>query len=644
MESIATPFALPAACRYAALKTIRQDKSKLLRPKEKLNIWQWAEKNRVFAKGVSVVSKHGPVPYRVAYAPHQKEIQESITDPLVQVNVLQMASQVGGKTEIILNAQGYFTEHDPRNQIVMYPTIEASEKFSKKKLAPMIASSPVLEKLFHPSRSRDSGNTILVKEFIGGSIFLIGANSAASLRGATGSVLFADEIDTKTECNEGDPIELLFKRGESYDDVVKVLASTPTIPGAPIDFWFNKSDQRYWFVPCPACGVFHTFVWKNVIWPKGSPEDAYMLCDVCHEKLQDGDRIKMYFAGRWQATAPFKGVRGFHLNHIYCPWPAHKSFKNRLHQMAEEFLRAVKKGSAALRVWTNTAEVKTFTEQDDEKPSATGLIARCESYGGADPKNPVIIQAACLLTAAVDVQINRLEVEVVAHGQGEETWGVEKLTFPGNPHNPDTWKPLDDLLSKNYRHESGNTLRIIIMLIDSGDGKTKKAVYTFVNRRQPRRVYAIKGSSVANSPLLATANSQKKKGASIRLFTIGTDTGKATIYAWLNIEEPGPRYMHFPKGFGYDDEYFAQLTAESVHTIYRKGVSIREWKKDRERNEGLDLRVYTLAAIEILRPNMQKLAALVSKKIEPQTAIQPGQVVAVQPPRRRIMLPGRYRR
>lgn len=603
-------FILPAQDRESTAAKLFLRLSQIFRPKDRLNIWQWADKKRWLAKGVSAKAKNGKVRYNSALAPHQREMQESPLDPEVQVTVYLGASQVMGKTEVIGNVCGYHIEHQPTSQIVMYPTIEAAEKWSKKKFTPMIEASECFIGLLRPPRSRDSGNTILVKEFTGGSLYAIGANSTTSLRGASGELLIGDEIDSMEETKEGDAVELLFKRGESYPRCIKILSSTPTFPGAPIDYWFKLSDQRYWFVPCVKCGFSQTYKWKNVTWPEGKPEDTVYLCDQCAAALDDKQRLEMYFSGIWKPTAPFKGIRGFHMNGIYCPWPSHKGFNGRLHQMAVEHMRATAKGRSAIKVRVNTFLAETFIDEVEAKPDWKILLDRRESYGLEE--NPLLPAQVCLLIASVDVQHDRLEVEVIGHGPEAETWGIEYRQLFGNVQLPEVWKSLDDLLDRQFTHPCGGALRPVIMVIDSGDGQTSDAVKRFVRPRQSRRVYAVKGSSTPNAPLVATAKIQKK--SRVQIFTIGTDTAKATIYARLNIAMPGPRFMHFPKGRGYDEAYFKGLTSESCRTEYRKGKPIRVWKKDRERNEPLDIRVYEMAAEEILNPNYKRLMKAVEMK------------------------------
>jgi phage terminase large subunit GpA-like protein len=118
-----------------------------------------------------------------------------------------------------------------------------------------------------------------------------------------------------------------------------------------------------------------------------------------------------------------------------------------------------------------------------------------------------------------------------------------------------------------------------------------------------KRVFAIKGSSEPGKPIVSrpTKNSMGR----VKLFMIGTDTAKETIFARLKIEEFGPGYVHYYERL--DDEFFKQLTAERIVTRYTKGMPKREWVKIRARNEALDMFVYNMAALAILNPNLEKL-------------------------------------
>jgi phage terminase large subunit GpA-like protein len=549
------------------------------------------------AKGVSAKTLEGPRLYSSADAPHQRKMQEAPTDPSVQVTVYIGASQVMGKTEMFNNILGYHMDWEPRSSIVMYPQLDAAEKYSKKKFTPMIEASPCLSEIVKPARARDSGNTILVKDFRGGAVFFVGANSPASLRGASGAVLLGDECDSNPpSCgSEGDPVELLFKRGESFPRCVKILASTPTIKGQSIIWdWFELSDQQYWFVPCAKCGAYQVLTWKQIVWPKGQPERCEMLCSVCAAALNDRQRLEMYYAGEWRPTAPFSGVRGFHLNGIYAPWPCQKGFQSRLHQMAVEHLRAVKKGEAALQVWTNTFLCELW-EVKCEEIDHQGLVERAEEYSPEKVPMGVII-----VLAVIDVQKDRLECESVGLGEDDETWGIEHRKFFGDTEQDQVWQDLGaHLTGTRYRREDGVELPITASGIDMRHKPHK--VREFVQGAGVARCFPVYGVG-GDSPILVQPRFNKHYR--LRTFAVCDKQGKDTVFARLRIAQPGPRFMHYCKGHGYSEEYFLQLTAEALRKSKVRGVTVFKYEKIRERNEALDLRKYFLAVVDILRPNL----------------------------------------
>lgn len=601
------------------------DLGALLRPRPRRNIWQWADENRYLAKGASEKSEHGNVRYESSVAPHQREPQETPLDPRVQMTVFIGASQIAGKTEIINNVVGYHMDYKPTNCVVMYPTIEATEKYSKKKFTPMVDATPVLSKILSPARSRTSSNTILVKDFLGGSVFMVGSNSTTSLRGASGAVLIGDEIDDYEDDigGQGDPVDLLWKRGESYPNAIKFLSSTPTVEGVSrIWHYFEQSDRRFWFMPCVHCGKEIIFKWSHqskidnalpcaiMHYEKTNTRGARLVCQECFKPISDPQRLEMYYAGRWVATVPFVGIAGFHLNWLYCPWMAHKGFDNRLHEFAEEWERAKKKGTNSLKVIINTGLAECFAEEYEKPPDHEALMLRCEPYETEIPE-PVVY-----LTGFVDVQNDRLEYEWLGWGEGEETWGIETGKLFGNPHQPAVWADLDAQLSRSFHHPSGARLKISCVLIDSGGQSDNRAfalpVYRFVRRRQGRFIFASKGANVIGAPIVV--GHLQKNG--ILLQNVGADVCKSTVYDRIKLHEPGPYYCHFPQGRGYDEEYFKQLTAEQVTQTKVRGSTKRAWVKRRARNEALDMRAGNLAAFEIRNPNLSAIRESIIKSVE----------------------------
>lgn len=536
-----------------------------------------------------------------------------------------MASQIGGKTEMINNCMFYHMHWKPSQCIIMYPTIDSAEKYSKKKFTPSALATPEIERILAPARARDSGNTILVKEFVGGSIFFVGSNSTASLRQASGPVLIADEIDDPKcrENQDGDPVELLWKRGESFSKVTQIVSSTPTIKGAsPIWNWFESSDQRYWFVPCVHCSEYITFTWSMMQWPKGEPSKAVLICPKCAMEINDAQRREMYFAGEWRATAPFKGIRGFHLSGLYSPWKSKSSYANMLHQFAEDCTRSARKGSSAVRVWVNTFLCQTY-EIESEKVEASSIAKRSENYG------PEIPDGVMVIVAGIDTQGDRICIDIVGVGAGEETWGIKYQEIYGNPLLPAVWAELDKALDVKFRKADGTELRIVAAGVDTGGVPgVSGIVMDYCKARSARRIFAMKGSSRPADPIAAGPRRNNRRKC--HLWIIGTDTAKSLLMSRLKQTEAGPGYMHFPLGkeYGYDENYFSMLTAEEVRQEFKRGRATRVWVKVRPRNEALDCRVYALGALTVLQPDFRAIEKRVNR-IKPVT--DPGKTAESEP-------------
>ena len=558
-----------------------------------LSISQWAERYRYLSPEAS--SRPG----KWSSLPMQVEPMDAALDPEVESLCLMWASQAAGKTEIILNIQGYFIDHDPSPQLVIQPTVEAGETYSKDRLSPMVRDTPRLRGTIRDPRSRDSGNTILHKIFPGGHLTVIGANAPAGLAMRPIRVLLCDEVDRypSSAGTEGDPILLAKKRTDTYQDAVIVFTSTPTIKDfSRIEAEWKQSDQRYWFVACHACGTFQRLYWAGVKWPEGEPAKAYYQCEKCEAHWNEAERVEAIKKGEWRPTTPFKGKRGYHLNAIYSIFPPKKGFKTRIHQMVAHFLEAKRLGEQAQRVWTNTDLAETWEVKGQSLESGP-LMNRIETYGDTLPAGILV------LVAGVDVQANRIEIEVIGYGAGDESWGVVCTTIDGSPEMDATWEEFDRFLLREYIHSSGHKLRVACCCIDTG--YKSKQVYAFCRARTIRRVFAVKGSSIPNMPLVTRP--QKTSVRQVLLFSVGTDTAKEIIYSRLLIDEPGPRFCHFPVGSGYNEEYFDQLTSEKCSTEWEKGKPRRVWIKKRARNEALDRRVYALAALEILNPDWNAL-------------------------------------
>lgn len=499
-----------------------------------------------------------------------------------------------GKTEILLNIIGYFVDYDPSPILLLQPTLEMAQTFSKDRLAPMLRDTPALRGKVSDSKSKTSGNTMLHKTFPGGHITMAGANSPASLASRPIRILLADEVDRYpvSAGTEGDPVKLAEKRTTTFWNRKKVKVSTPTIAGqSRIEMDYEDSTQEIYCLPCPSCGDLQQIKRACLVHTYDDDElkkvDA--TCESCGSVHSESEWKSS--EGEWVARARHSKTRGFHLNEYISPW-------RRWLDIEVDFLQA-KKSPETLKTFVNTSLGETWEEEGETIEHET-LYNRREHYPAKVPRE------ACVLTAAVDVQDDRLEIGVEGWAVGEENWKIDFQILRGDPARPNLWKKLDEVLSTRYLHESGVELPIACTTIDSGGHYTQE-VYKFVKGKAARRVYAIKGKSQAGAPIVGRPS--KSNLGKVDLYTIGTDTAKEIIYARLKNMEPGAGYIHFPVDRLFDEEYFLQLTAEKCIKKYIKGVATKVWEKKRPRNEALDLAVYNIAALLILNPSYKALAA-----------------------------------
>ncbi len=535
--------------------------------------------------------------------PYQVGIMNAFDDPHVETISLMKSARVG-YTKIINIDTGYHIHYDPCPQITVQPTIDDGNGYSKDEIAPMLRDCPVLDGLVSESKSRDSKNTITKKGYPGGSLLIIGANSARGFRRVTARVIRFDEVDgyPPTAGHEGDQIQLGIKRTETYWNRKIALGSTPTVKGVSrIETSFELSDKRRYFVPCPLCSHEQYLKWAGIKWPEHDPERAYYICELCGGEIDHRQKISMIEKGEWKAEKEFNGHAGFHIWAAYSYSPNATWGKIAKRFADAEYHRRNTGDDSKLRTVINTDLGETWEE--------TGDRVAIELISGRDEEfeTNILPEGVLVITAGVDVQKDRLEVEILGTGEHYESWSLEYLVIKAAIDTSDKtdhcWSELDDLLEREWITPSGVILRIVAMAVDSG--YATDAVKAFVKPRWMRRVWAVKGASTHWAPIVTKPGKKKTKSKSdYDVYIVGTDTAKSLFYSRLKKERGMKGFCHFPGT--YDDNYFKMLTSEELKTKYVKGVAIRyfQLKPGQKRNEALDCRIYNMAALEILNPNL----------------------------------------
>ncbi len=587
----------------AEYKTIRLFKkiAEIIAPPPALKISQWADKYRRLSPEASAE----PGNWNTDRAPYQREMMNALNDNEC-VEVVIMSSAQVGKTEIILNILGYFVDYDPSSILVVQPTVEMAQTFSKDRLAPMIRDTPVLKGKIKEAKSKSGDNTILHKKFPGGQITIVGANSAAGLASRPIRILLCDEVDRypASAGSEGSPVKLAEKRTTTFWNRKIIKVSTPTIKNiSAIEAEYEKSSMEEWCLPCPCCGKYQPLEWDRIKF-----DNADMECKYCRERFseiewKDGK-------GKFIAEKENKKVRGFHLNELASPW---KHWEDIIDDFKKAYETAKNLASPEpLKTFYNTSLGVTW-EEKGESINENSISQRCEEYEAQLPKGVLV------LTAGIDVQKDRFEIEIVGWGRGYESWGIKYDKLYCDMTKQDAWYTLEEYLRREYFFADGGGLLVACAFIDTG-GMYTTDTYKFLkemNRKQ-RNIFGIKGMRGMGIPLLykISANNSEK----VKIFILGVSSGKETIMSRLRIKEPSAGYCHFPKGIdkGYDDEYFKGLTSERrIISSKRNGAKELIWvkKSNSVRNEPLDIRNYATAAVELLRPNWDFLEKKISEGI-----------------------------
>lgn len=579
-----------------------------VRPVDYQWLSEWADEKRRIPKGASPE----PGRWRTARTPYLKEIMDELS-PLSKTQVVCVIKGTQlGITEVANNLIFAVMDQYKGPILMVMPTESVVKKHSKKKITPALKAMPEINAIVKHSRNRGDGGSMFEKEFIGGVLALGWSNTNATFRSDSIQWLILDDVDGFPDDvdGEGSPIELAKNRTDSFGSKRKIfINSTPTIAGkSNIEKEFADSDQRHYYMPCPFCtprdkskqnrSNMVRFEWEYFKFDydenynlKG---DVHFSCPHCGSLI--GEHYKTWMmdptsGAKWIPHNPGHQHRGYRIPSFYSPigWVTWE-------QITREFLKALKQmetehKTTLMKRWKNTRAAQVW-EEETLQVSEKLFDNRCEEYPADVPKEVKV------LTAGVDTQDDRFEIEVVGWGDWEETWSIDYKIIQGDPKDPETRKRLDEYLMQTFEVEGGGRLKIYATAIDRG-GHRSKYIDEFCRGKLTRRIFAVFGSKNANTPAVPVRSSKSKY--KMNIFRIGVNEIKNDVYAKIMTTTPGPNYMHFPKKPAYNSEYFKQLTAER-----RKQDG--SWEKKRERNEALDCRVYATAALMLAGIDISKIS------------------------------------
>lgn len=568
-----------------------------LSPDPDLSLSDWADENRI----LSSKSSSEPGRWRTSRTPYLRKIMDCLSPTTRYEKIIFKASAQIGKTTVGENWLGYIIDKCPAPILIVQPTVDMAKKFSQQRIDTMIESTECLKGKIVEKKSRDSGNTLFLKNFEGGMLMLAGSNSATSLRSMPIRFVYMDEVDAYPDDvdGEGSPIELAGKRTATFSKRKIFMTSTPTVDGlSKIDAAYVQTDQNQYFVPCPECLEFQTIEFDNLRFDRDENQKPILStvrlkCIHCEALIPEHKKTEMLLAGEWRATCPEnidRKIIGFHINSLYSPlgWYSWQQAIKDYHDADGNVMK--------MKTFVNTVLGETWKEKG-EAPDWRRLYDRREDY-----KIGVVPMGAVVLTAAADVQKDRIVCEIKGWGRNLRSWSIDYRTILGDPADVDVWRELAMILTEDFQHECGQILRVSKMVVDSG--YQTQSVYRFVMNSNPGVVMAVKGSDAlqtiisAPKPVTVRVDGRRQRSA-CRLFMMGSSLVKHEIYSWLKAEKPIESEIE-PYGFArfpeYDMEFFKGLASEQLVKKKHHGFDKFYWMKIFERNEPLDLFVMNRVA------------------------------------------------
>jgi hypothetical protein len=566
-------------------------------PPADLTVEQWADERLILPREMAAE----PGPMRLARTPYLRQIFADLADPRVEQLDLMFGTQLGKSTALIA-LMAYVVDHEPAPIMLVQPTLDLGKKFSKQRVAPLIAANACLATKIRESRSRDSGNTTLVKEFPGGILVITGANSPAGLASMPVKILLFDEVDDYPDDagGQGEPVKIATARQDTFARRKRVKASSPKRPKgrSTIERGFEQGTGCDYYVPCPHCDHAQTLKWSNVKWssePEPAPDTAVYVCESCGVLIEEHHKPWMLEQGEWRAARPDAPTRSYRLNSLYSPlgW---LSWKSLVVEWLEAQIERDRGNLLPLRTFINTRLAETWEEQA-EKLAANELQEAATDY-----TLKIVPREGLLLVAGVDVQDDRFEIDVWAIGEfGDDWWIVDSRVIPANPGLESDWAKLDAALQERYEHAAGQTMGIEAAAVDTG-GHYTHDTYRFV-RKLPswRKVAAIKGQDRPGMPVLGKASTVDvnwrggvvKHG--VKLWMVGVNAAKDLLFSRIRAGR-----VHTSRQL--PTTWFEQLAAEHRITVRTARGERTVWAKKTAgaRNETLDKAVYALWCAERL--------------------------------------------
>lgn len=580
----------------------------------RLSVSEWADAHRV----LDPLFTNEAGPWRTSRVPHAREWMDSASCPWVRQLTLLASTQVG-KSETLNNVAGFFIHHRPSPAMFVLPSDDRAKEVCERRILPMIEASPALTAEL-TGRAHDTRTKSIT--FRRSVLYFRGAQSPAGLASVALRLVLCDETE-KWPLRSGDessPLGLLRERTRTFYDHLIVVASTPKVRGGIIDREFAAGDQRRFHVPCPHCGKHQVLKWSQVKWDSAAittskemkaRREATYECEHCRGQINDAQKLAMCALGVWVPAAftleqwlggerdrDREPHRSYHIWAAYSPWLA-------WWELVEAFLKCREEDD--LQRWVNSWLGELWEDRVTDTTDAAVRACLEPRMAGTMPEATLR-----MITAAVDVQHDRLEWCVQGWGDDEESWVLNAGRIPLMADRAD-WRALGDVL---FRTAWGK-LPLARVVLDSRGGRGDEVV-DFCRLWQPVAV-PIAGVESDGPEQFSPKKIDRHPRTGLPLpqamvlWTVRVVWFKDLVAGRLaralvkdeDGETPRAGLVHLPSGL--PDGWLDQVASEhKVRERSGNGRIVDRWvlKPGHRRNEAWDLLVYNAAAARMRLSNL----------------------------------------
>lgn len=633
--------------------------ARLLRPTTETTPDEWGATNRVYPETSGRPGKREP-----ALTPYAIPFGRAVAGRRYRRVVLCMASQ-GGKTETLLDVIGQRLDQRPVPILYVGPNKQMLNEQFEPRLMALLDEAPVLA----AKVARGKRMTKTRKQVAGVPLRLAHAGSSTALKSDPAGLAISDEADElmANVNNQGDPFGLVDARGDTYDDFVHAIVSTPSrglkdtavdkvsglemwspqdaedIDSAIWKFW-QQGTRYHWTWRCPHCRErfvprFSCLTWDGQADDSATPAQARATATLTCPRngcvIADAAKEEMNSTGRYVAPGqtvtdddvvvgdpPVSDTCSFWVSGLCSPF---RSFGDR----AAAYVEAFQSGDPEkVQTVINAGFGELWAPMGGEAPEWKEVQDRELPYAKGTVPVGVIF-----LTAAVDVQKRKLVFVVRGWGARQESWLIDHGEIYGDTRLDDVWSDLwEQVLDRRYAD-----LTIRRCFVDSGfrpdkpEGGDIHKVYDFC-RRHPRLCFATKGWPTARQPIrvaqIEVAASGKKPKFGLPLVHLDSDFTKEWVHSRVRWpkEQPGGWHLHAGeadhKGVlkGIDEAYCRQIVNEART---RKPGGGYTWVKRGKSHDYLDCEAMAYAAAKMIGLDRVRDDAARPDPPAPQSAARP---------------------